>query len=96
MIAATHCILCGKARIFLKTWNSHIGNSAVTYTQCVCPDPACQKEVEAMLKKRQDVAVSRIQESLRRRKENRGKSLVARRATLQAKAARNSRLKLAL
>jgi len=90
MIKATQCIRCGKARVFSKTWSENVGTAHSTYTQSVCPDAVCQKAVEQVLKERHDIAVNRIHESIRRRKENRGKSLLARRATILAKARENS------
>jgi hypothetical protein len=29
-----------------KVWQEYLGQSLVTYTDTVCPDPACQKIVE--------------------------------------------------
>lgn len=40
------CIRCGKTRVVSKVWQEYIGQSLVTYTDTVCPDPACQKIVE--------------------------------------------------
>jgi len=40
------CIRCGKTRVVSKVWQEYLGQSLVTYTETVCPDPACQKIVE--------------------------------------------------
>lgn len=40
------CIRCGKTRVVAKVWKEYVGKSLVTYTETVCPDPACQKIVE--------------------------------------------------
>lgn len=84
MVAMTMCIRCGKERIFDKTWSESSGTSKYTYTQTVCPDPACQKQVEELLQNRQDVQTLRTEESLKRRKENREKGVIDRRAKLDA------------
>jgi hypothetical protein len=43
------CVRCGKARIVLSVSEETIGTSVVTTTMTVCPDPECQKKVDAML-----------------------------------------------
>lgn len=53
-IYSNPCTRCGKQRINSKSWEetvtSFIGTtSIVTYTETVCPDPKCQKEVEKEL-----------------------------------------------
>jgi len=52
-ISTNLCPRCGKARIDGRTWTEEIktysGTSTVTHTQTVCPDPACQKQVEEKL-----------------------------------------------
>lgn len=40
------CVRCGKQRLDGKTWEGKIGSSVVTYTQTVCPDSECQKQVD--------------------------------------------------
>jgi len=49
----TPCIRCGKVRVFSRELKEEIqtaaGVSLVLHTQTVCPDPACQKIVEAKL-----------------------------------------------
>jgi hypothetical protein len=40
------CIRCGKTRVVSKVWQEYLGQSLVTYTDTVCPDPECQKIVE--------------------------------------------------
>lgn len=52
-ISTNLCTRCGKPRITGKTWTEEVktysGVSKVTYTQTVCPDPNCQKQVEEKL-----------------------------------------------
>lgn len=80
----TVCIRCGKLRINGKTWSERVGLSLVTYTQTICPDTACQKLVEALLKDRHDTNEARNKASLQRREENRKKSVELRRSKLVA------------
>lgn len=40
------CIRCGKERVDGKTWKGKMGASPITYTQTVCPDTECQKQVD--------------------------------------------------
>lgn len=40
------CVKCGKERVDGKTWESKIGASSIIYTQTICPDPVCQKQVD--------------------------------------------------
>lgn len=40
------CINCGRERVDGKTWKGKIGVSLVTYTQTICPDSECQKQVD--------------------------------------------------
>jgi uncharacterized protein YdaU (DUF1376 family) len=48
------CTRCGKPRIVVKTWTEKVklatGISVITHTQTACPDPNCQKRVDAELK----------------------------------------------
>ncbi len=44
------CFRCGKQRIDLKTYTKQVDTTVVTYTDTVCPDPECQKELEKQLK----------------------------------------------
>lgn len=46
---ASVCTRCGKQRVVIGTHEEVIGNSTVVYTDTVCPDPECQKAVEAKL-----------------------------------------------
>lgn len=48
------CIRCGKERKVIKTWEEKIEGSTITNTESVCPDPECQKLVEADNKKSRD------------------------------------------
>lgn len=48
------CIRCGTERITLKIWKEKIGNSTITNRTTVCPDPECQKKVNADNKKQSD------------------------------------------
>lgn len=41
------CVRCGKERIVLRTWEEKLENGTITNTEMVCPDPVCQKAVEA-------------------------------------------------
>ena len=40
------CTKCGKERIFKSSVVEKVGNSTITHTITVCPDPECQKIVE--------------------------------------------------
>jgi 2-phospho-L-lactate transferase/gluconeogenesis factor (CofD/UPF0052 family) len=64
------CFRCGRERIVSKTVKEKIGESVIETTLTVCPDPACQKEVDrenkrisdkkrAMQKKSEERAVAR-------------------------------------
>jgi hypothetical protein len=80
MAVMTTCIRCGKLRILGRIWSEEIGTSHLTHVDTVCPDAVCQKLVEALLKDRFDVNDARIKASLKRRIENRKKSLETRRS----------------
>jgi hypothetical protein len=67
----TPCIRCGKIRIQSKSWEEEINGSPVTFTLNVCPDPACQKLVDAELKKHSDRIADIQAKSLKRRVTNR-------------------------
>ena len=43
------CTRCGKERIFKSSVVEKVGNSTITHTITVCPDPECQKMVEKSL-----------------------------------------------
>ena len=44
----TPCIRCGKERIFKRKWKEVFAKgSIITYVETVCPDPKCQKIVDA-------------------------------------------------
>jgi len=45
------CTRCGKERIISRVWKEKVGFSIVENTDRVCPDKACQKEVEKELNK---------------------------------------------
>ncbi|MBU2036003.1 hypothetical protein KKC36_00945 [Patescibacteria group bacterium] len=47
------CPLCGKQRIVVKTYKEKIGNSVITYTEKICPDPVCQKKLDGQLAQEQ-------------------------------------------
>jgi hypothetical protein len=64
------CIRCGKERIVLKSWKEFIGTSQVTYTTNICPDPKCQKVVDANLKDKKDYLENIHAKALQRRAEN--------------------------
>jgi len=40
------CTRCGKERIISKEWVEYIGLSQITRTDTICPDKACQKQVD--------------------------------------------------
>lgn len=46
----SQCLLCGKERILVSSHDETNSNSKVTYRQTICPDPECQKKVEAILR----------------------------------------------
>ena len=48
------CIRCGKERVVSKVWEEKIDDSVIINTETVCPDPECQKKVNALNKKQQD------------------------------------------
>jgi hypothetical protein len=45
----TVCVRCGKQRIILSVKEEKIGNSIISTTETICPDPECQKKVDSML-----------------------------------------------
>jgi len=54
------CVKCGKQRINGKSWKGKTGISVVTYTITVCPDPECQKLVDAEIASRKNKAESLV------------------------------------
>jgi len=48
-ISASVCVRCGKQRVVLSVTKGMVGNSAITTTETICPDPDCQKKVDGML-----------------------------------------------
>lgn len=44
------CTRCGKQRVVASSHEEVIAKSTVVYTETVCPDPECQKMVEAELR----------------------------------------------
>lgn len=68
MTDATLCIRCGKKRIIAKQWSEGEGSAKTFHTMTVCPDPECQKIVDAELQRKQDIVNSRRIESEKRRK----------------------------
>ena len=71
------CIRCGKERILFKTWKevskTAQGNSELTYTLYVCPDPECQKQVNDSLEEKRRTSQER-QDAADQRKEERNAS----------------------
>lgn len=71
-MSTTECIRCGKLRILAKKWKERIENKGneVTIETYVCPDPECQKIVDAkfeeMRKKRIDSENRKTQISLKK------------------------------
>ena len=43
------CVRCGKQRIVLSVKEETIGNSVISTTETICPDPDCQKKVDGIL-----------------------------------------------
>lgn len=73
MIQTTPCVRCGKMRVISKTWTE----DNTTYTNTVCPDADCQKQVEAELLEKSErmeslkaKALERRQNSISERKKN--------------------------
>lgn len=48
------CVRCGKPRIVVRTWEEKLEFTTVTNTEMACPDPECQKMVDAENKKQMD------------------------------------------
>lgn len=65
MNVSNPCIRCGKERIDGKTYTKEfktlLEKSVITYTQTVCPDKKCQKEVEAKLELQRQKTESLLQ-----------------------------------
>ena len=59
------CINCGKQRIDGKSWKEKIGTSLVTYTQTICPDPACQKIIDKGIADRKAKSDALAQEKIK-------------------------------
>ena len=66
------CILCGKDRVVIKTYQKREGGSLVTYRETGCPNPECQKKVNTDLKN-EAIKRTRIKEEQTRREEERKK-----------------------
>ncbi len=73
----TTCIRCGKVRIFLKRWKDKENNrgNMVTHVTTVCPDEACQKEVDAKFQEMRDRR--NLAEERRKSKQNKPKAAAA-------------------
>jgi hypothetical protein len=54
IINTTVCVRCGKPRIVLSVKEEKVGNSIITTTETICPDPECQKKVTVMLNGEQE------------------------------------------
>ena len=48
------CVRCGTERVILRTWEEKVGYSTVTNTEKICPNPACQKQVNKDNKRQKD------------------------------------------
>ncbi|MBI2598672.1 hypothetical protein HYW40_00410 [Candidatus Curtissbacteria bacterium] len=47
ILADSSCIRCGKTRIVKRVWKEKLEyGSIITHTETVCPDQACQKQVD--------------------------------------------------
>lgn len=65
-ISYNNCIRCGKERKVIRTWEEKIEGSTIINTESVCPDPSCQKLVEADNKKSRDRHAAMKQKSQER------------------------------
>lgn len=54
------CVKCGKERVDGKSWEGKIGASVVIYTQTICPDPDCQRDVDKGIAERKNKAAALI------------------------------------
>jgi hypothetical protein len=54
------CIRCGKERIVVKIKKKYINNSLITTTTTTCPDPECQKKLDADLAKKRALQEQKI------------------------------------
>jgi hypothetical protein len=53
MDSYNHCVRCGKSRIITKEWTVEEPNGSTTKkSMTVCPDEACQREVDNMLEEK--------------------------------------------
>lgn len=69
----TVCIRCGKMRIFKETWKDRKDNrgNVVTHSKSVCPDEACQKEVDdffAAIRKKKEETEEKRQAAILKKK----------------------------
>lgn len=74
------CIRCGKPRIAAKTWKEKTGNSTVTCTSFICPDPQCQQIVEKLLCKRQEEKETNEKQKAERLQASKNAAIARRRA----------------
>lgn len=81
----TACIRCGKERIVGKKWTEYVGSSLVTFVLNVCPDPECQKIVDAQLKKKKENLEEIQRKSIKRRETYRATRKSASRAKKSSK-----------
>jgi len=49
--AKNPCIICGKERVVIKTYTEKVDGATYVVKLSACPDPACQKKVDAILAK---------------------------------------------
>ncbi len=54
------CVKCGRERIDDKSWEGKIGSSVITYTRTICPDSACQKQVDKGIAERKAKTASML------------------------------------
>ncbi|MBI1862719.1 hypothetical protein HYS00_01220 [Candidatus Microgenomates bacterium] len=73
------CIRCGRERIVSKTSKERVGNSVIVTTLTVCPDPACQKEVERENRRMRDKKLA-----MKRKSEERAEQRKATRDAVRA------------
>ncbi len=70
------CVNCGQERVASKTWVEWIPTFSgkkmrVEHTNYICPNPACQKEVDKDIKEAKDKKDKIIKEREERAEENR-------------------------
>ena len=57
------CVRCGKPRITVKSWSEKVGTAKIKYTLTECPDPDCQKLVDAANAEREEKRLVHLHKS---------------------------------